>query len=73
MKGRESVKIKMLMSAALLSSALLWGASAQAADTLLASEPELELKQGKVTAELWGDRLANGYAHDLLIIVKNND
>ena len=73
MKGRESVKIKMLMSAALLSSALLWGAAAQAADTLLASEPELELKQGKVTAELWGDRLANGYAHDLLIIVKNKD
>lgn len=73
MKGRESVKIKTLMSAALLSSALLWGAAAQAADTLLASEPELELKQGKVTAELWGDRLANGYAHDLLVIVKNKD
>ena len=67
------MKIKTLMSAALLSSALLWGASAQAADTLLASEPELELKQGKVTAELWGDRLTNGYAHDLLIIVKNKD
>lgn len=73
MKGRESVKIKTLMSAALLSSALLWGAAAQAADTLLASEPELELKQGRVTAELWGDRLANGYAHDLLVIVKNKD
>lgn len=67
------MKIKTLMSAALLSSALLSVSAAQAADTLLASETELELKQGKVTAELWGDRLANGYAHDLLILVKNKD
>ena len=41
-----------------------------AADTLLAST-ELELAGGKVTAELWGDRYTNGYADDLLVMLKD--
>lgn len=65
------MKIKYLLAAALCSSALCC-ASAAAADTLLATET-LPLEQGEMTAELWGDRLANGYANDLLVMLKDKD
>lgn len=65
------MKIKLMLAAALCSSALCLG-SVSAADTLLATET-LQLEQGDVTAELWGDRLANGYANDLLVLLKDKD
>ena len=65
------MKIKLMLAAALCSSVLCLG-SASAADTLLATET-LQLEQGDVTAELWGDRLANGYANDLLVLLKDKD
>lgn len=45
-------------------------APVSASDTLLAST-ELELADGKVTAELWGDRYTGGYADDLLVLLKD--
>ena len=63
------MKIKMMLAAVLCSSTLCLG-SAEAADTLLASAP-LTLAQGAATAELWGDRLPNGYANDLLLLLKD--
>lgn len=65
------MKIKMMLAAALCSSMLCLG-SASAADTLLAST-QLTLPQGAATAELWGDRLPNGYANDLLLLLKDED
>ena len=44
--------------------------TAAAADTLLA-QTELQLEKGRVTAELWGDRLPNGYSEDLLVLLKD--
>lgn len=55
---------------------LAWGcalglvSSAAAADRLLA-KTELELEQGRATAELWGDELSNGYAQNLLVLLKD--
>lgn len=65
------MKIKMMLAAVLCSSTLCLG-SAEAADTLLASAP-LTLAQGAATAELWGDRLPNGYANDLLLLLKDKE
>lgn len=65
------MKIKMMLAAALCSS-IIGAVSAGAADTLLATET-LQLEQGEATAELWGDRLPNGYANDLLVLVKDKD
>lgn len=55
---------------ALASCALALCAPVSAADTLLAAT-ELELADGKVTAELWGDRYTSGYADDLLVLLKD--
>ena len=65
------MKIKMILAAALASSALCLG-SVSAADTLLAST-QLTLAQEAATAELWGDRLPNGYANDLLLMLKDKE
>lgn len=65
------MKIKMMLAAALCSSTLCLG-SVSAADTLLASA-QLTLAQGAATAELWGDRLPNGYANDLLLLLKDKE
>lgn len=65
------MKIKMMLAAALVGSALCLG-SVSAADTLLAST-QLTLAQGAGTAELWGDRLPNGYANDLLLMLKDKE
>lgn len=65
------MKIKMMLAAALCSSTLCLG-SVSAADTLLASA-QLTLAQGAATAELWGDRLPDGYANDLLLLLKDKE
>lgn len=65
------MKIKMMLAAAFCSSALCF-AGASAADTLLVTET-LQLEQGEATAELWGDKMANGYANDLLVMLKDKD
>lgn len=65
------MKIKTFV-AAMLASSLLGAGAASAADTLLAST-QLALPEGAATAELWGDRLANGYANDLLVLLKDKD
>lgn len=46
---------------------------AAAADTLLAQVPLQLTAEQTVTAELWGDRLSNGYANDLLVMIKDKD
>lgn len=66
------MKIKGLIGAAMLGAALLAGSAVQAADTLLATET-LQLEQGEATAELWGDKMANGYANDLLVMLKDKN
>lgn len=43
---------------------------AAAAETLLA-KTDLRLADTGVTAELWGNRLPNGYSEDLLVVLKN--
>ena len=64
------------MKRSLKISLLAWGCAmaitgtAAAADTLLA-QTELQLEKGRVTAELWGDRLSNGYSEDLLVLLKD--
>lgn len=63
---KNSWKIKVLS----LGCALGLVSSAAAADRLLA-RTELELEQGRATAELWGDELNNGYAQKLLVLLKN--
>lgn len=65
------MKIKMMLAAALCSS-VIGVNTASAAETLLATET-LQLEQGEATAELWGDRMANGYANDLLVLLKDKD
>ncbi len=65
------MKIKALLAVAFCSSILFTG-SVSAVDTLLAREV-LELSEGKATAELWGDKLPNGYANNLLILLKDKD
>lgn len=66
------MKLKKMLGAAVLGGVLLLSSAAQAEQTLLANET-LQLAQGEATAELWGDRLANGYARDLLILLKDKD
>ena len=66
------MKIKKLLSAAVCCAALAAASAAQAAETLLAQET-LPLAQGEATAELWGDKLPNGYAHNLMILLKDKD
>lgn len=65
------MKIKSFI-AAMLAGSLLSAGTCGAADTLLAST-QLALPEGAATAELWGDRLPNGYANDLLIMLKDKD
>lgn len=65
------MKIKSFV-AAMLASSLLGAGTCGAADTLLAST-QLALPEGAATAELWGDSLPNGYANDLLIMLKDKD
>lgn len=65
------MKIKSFV-AAMLAGSLLSAGTCGAADTLLAST-QLALPEGATTAELWGDRLPNGYANDLLIMLKDKD
>lgn len=72
MKGRENVKIKNLLGVMACCAALVAGSAAQAEETLLAQET-LPLEQGEATAELWGDKLANGYAQDLLVFLKDKN
>lgn len=66
------MQIKRWIGTAVVGAVLLAGSAVQAADTLLANEV-LQLPQGEVTAELWGDRLPNGYANDLLVLIKDKD
>lgn len=65
------MKIKSFV-AAMLAGSLLSAGTCGAADTLLAST-QLALPEGAATAELWGDRLPNGYANDLLVMLKDKD
>ena len=64
------------MKRSLKISLLAWGCAmaitgtAAAADTLLA-KTALQLEKGSATAELWGDRLPNGYSGDLLVLLKD--
>ncbi|MGM9568637.1 MAG: hypothetical protein ACI3XC_00995 [Phascolarctobacterium sp.] len=53
-----------------LGCALAMAGPAAAADTLLA-KTDLQLEKSRVTAELWGDRLPNGYSDDLLVMLKD--
>lgn len=70
MKGCAGVKNSRKINLALASCALALCAPVSAADTLLAAT-ELKLADGKVTAELWGDRYTSGYADDLLVLLKD--
>ncbi|MDO5786882.1 MAG: hypothetical protein Q4P09_04135 [Phascolarctobacterium sp.] len=63
---KSSWKINVLA----LGCALAVAGPAAAADTLLA-KTALWLEQGSATAELWGDRLPNGYSGDLLVLLKD--
>ena len=63
---KNSWKIKLALTGCMLALC----APVSASDTLLAST-ELELAEGKVTAELWGDRYTSGYTDDLLVLLKD--
>lgn len=52
--------------------AMIVSVPALAAETLL-GETELQLAQGSATVQLWGGRLPNGYADDLLLMVNAAD
>ena len=52
--------------------AMIVSVPALAAETLL-GETELQLAQGSATVQLWGERLPNGYADDLLLMVNAAD
>lgn len=64
---KNSLRIKL----AALSCALGLASSGLAAERLLA-QTELELEQGRATAQLWGDELNNGYAQNLLVLLKDS-
>ena len=64
---KNSWRIKL----AALSCALGLASSGLAAERLLA-QTELELEQGRATAQLWGDELNNGYAQNLLVLLKDS-
>ena len=66
------MNIKFLPGAVLIGSLLLGAQAASAADTLLAST-QLQLSDATASAELWGDRLPNGYANDLLVLLKDKN
>ena len=67
------MKIKWLVQGLACSSVLFCSNMAAAADTLLAQVPLQLTAEQTVTAELWGDRLSNGYANDLLVMIKDKD
>lgn len=70
MKGCVGVKRSLKISLLAWGCAMAITGTAAAADTLLA-QTELQLEKGRVTAELWGDRLPNGYSEDLLVLLKD--
>ena len=67
------MKIKWMVQGLACSSVLFCSTIAAAADTLLAQVPLQLTAEQTVTAELWGDRLSNGYANDLLVMIKDKD
>ena len=67
------MKIKWMVQGLACSSVIFCSTIAAAADTLLAQVPLQLTAEQTVTAELWGDRLPNGYANDLLIMIKDKD
>ena len=67
------MKIKFMVQGLVCSGVLLCSSLAAAADTLLAQVPLQLAAEQTVTAELWGDRLPNGYANDLLVMLKDKD
>ena len=70
MKGCVGVKSSWKINVLALGCALAVVGPAAAADTLLA-KTALRLEHGSATAELWGDRLPNGYSGDLLVLLKD--
>ena len=67
------MKIKWMVQGLACSSVIFCSTIAAAADTLLAQVPLQLTAEQTVTAELWGDRLPNGYANDLLVMIKDKD
>lgn len=67
------MKIKMLFSMLICGCTLFCTAAAMAAEHLLAQVPLKLGAEETVTAELWGDRMSNGYANNLLIMLKNEN
>lgn len=70
MKYSKKIKILFLVGTSIFCGSLF--TTAEATNTLL-SRTELILPSINVTAELWGNRLKNGYAKDLLILLKDNN
>ena len=70
MKGCVGVKSSWKINCLALGCALAVAGPATAADTLLA-KTDLRLEKCAATAELWGDRLPNGYSDDLLVMLKD--
>ena len=70
MKGCVGVKRSLKISLLAWGCAMAITGTAAAADTLLA-KTALQLEKGSATAELWGDRLPNGYSGDLLVLLKD--
>ena len=67
------MKIKWLVQGLACSSVLFCSTMAAAANTLLAQVPLQLAAEQTVTAELWGDQMPNGYANDLLVMIKDKD
>lgn len=65
-------KINSLLSALLLTAGLSCSAVAEAEGALLA-ETELLYKSDTVKAQLWGNKLQNGYANNLTLVLKRKD
>lgn len=68
--GRK--KINSVLSALLLTAGLSCSAAAEAEEALLA-ETELLYKSDTVKAQLWGNKLQNGYANNLTLVFKRKD
>lgn len=67
------MKIKMFFSLLVCGCTLLFTTAAMAAEHLLAQVPLKIGAEETVTAELWGDRMSNGYANNLLVMLKNEN
>ncbi len=65
-------KINSVLAALLLTAGLGCSAAAEAEEALLA-ETELLYKCDTVKAQLWGNKLASGYANNLTLVLKRKD